>query len=84
LKNEISLLYEEIYDKKIGSLNGVLVAKNGDKSLDIMKNDITDSYAKGKITEIHYNILNEKISKAVNDNTSKGNKDIQFIKRTPV
>ena len=48
-----------------------------------MKNDITDAYAKGKISELHYNILNEKISKAANDK-NKRNKNIQVVKRTPV
>jgi hypothetical protein len=30
--------------------------------LDKIKDDITDAYAKGKITEQHYSLLNERIS----------------------
>ena len=55
MKNEISMLYEKIYKKRIDSLNG-----KGD--LDAVKNDITSAYAEGKINELHYNLINEKIS----------------------
>jgi YVTN family beta-propeller protein len=54
LNNTISVLYEEIYKKKIDLLNG--------KDLDKIKDEINDSYAKGKISEQH-NLLNEKINK---------------------
>ena len=67
LKDEISLIYKEIYDKKINSLNDGL-GKDSDKFLDSITNDLTNAYAIGIISEIHYNILNKKISKIVNDN----------------
>jgi YVTN family beta-propeller protein len=55
LNNKTSVLYEEIYKKKIDLLNG--------KDLDKVKGEINDSYAKGKISEQHYKLLNEKINK---------------------
>ena len=59
LKNEISMIYEEIYKKKIDSLKG----KNANGILlDGVKENIKDAYAKGKINEQHYKLLNEKIS----------------------
>jgi uncharacterized membrane protein len=54
LNNKISVLYEEIYKKKIDLLNG--------KDLNKVKDEINDSYAKGKISEQHYKLLNEKLS----------------------
>ena len=64
LKNEISTLYEEIYKKKIGLLNGK--DTNG-ALLDKIKDEINDSYAKGKISEQHYKLLNEKLSDSKNN-----------------
>jgi uncharacterized membrane protein len=57
LKSEISVVYEEIY-KKIDSLNGK--DSNG-IILDKVKDTIKDAYAKGRISEQHYQLLNEKI-----------------------
>jgi YVTN family beta-propeller protein len=51
LKNEISILYEEIYNKKIESL--IYKDSNG-TLLDEVKNDIKDAYAKGKISELYF------------------------------
>lgn len=61
LKTEISILYEEIYKKRIDSSNGNAVL------LDEVKDDIKDAYAKERLSEKHYELLNEKIS----DSTSK-------------
>jgi YVTN family beta-propeller protein len=59
LKNKISILYEEIYRKRIDSING----KNSNGiSLDKIKDDVKEAYAKGNINEQHYDLLNEKIS----------------------
>jgi YVTN family beta-propeller protein len=58
LNNTLSILYEEIYKKKIDLLNGK--GTNG-ALLDKIKDDINDSYAKGKINEQHYKLLNEKL-----------------------
>ena len=52
LKNEISTLYEQVYKKRIDLLNGKLDSSriNG-TILDNIRNDITDAYANGKLTE---------------------------------
>jgi YVTN family beta-propeller protein len=62
LKNEISVLYEEILGRKIDSLNKGIVDLDNEKMLDDIKNQVTEVYAKGKITDTHYNLLNKKIS----------------------
>jgi YVTN family beta-propeller protein len=69
LKNETSILYEEILGRKIDSLNKRIVDTNNEKILHDIKNDITEVYAKGKITETHYNLLNKKISDYEKRNT---------------
>jgi uncharacterized membrane protein len=61
LKNEISIFYEEAYKNRIDSLNGKVDREKDMKLLDALKDDITYAYAKGKITEQHYNLLKEKI-----------------------
>jgi YVTN family beta-propeller protein len=70
LKNEISRLYEEVYKNKIYSLNGKFDSSSNGIQLDKIKNDISDAYAAEKITEQHYNLLNEKISDYKNNNKS--------------
>jgi hypothetical protein len=62
LKNEISLLYEEIFKKRIDSLNGKINDENITRSLTEIKEDIEDAYSKEKVNEKHYNLLKEKIS----------------------
>ncbi len=58
LNNTISILYEEIYKKKIDSLNG----KNSNRIfLDDVKENIKDAYAKGKLSEQHYKLLIEMV-----------------------
>jgi YVTN family beta-propeller protein len=64
LNNKISVLYEEIYKKKIGLLNG---KDTNVALLTKIKEDINDSYAKGKISEQHYKLLNEKLSNNKNN-----------------
>jgi YVTN family beta-propeller protein len=60
LKEEISVLYEEIYNKRLHSL--IDISGRANKELfNRIKDDITDAYAKGKITEIHYELLTKKI-----------------------
>jgi uncharacterized membrane protein len=59
LKDETSILYELTYKNKINSLNG---GENNRIEWDEIKDDITDAYAEGKITEQHYNLLKEKIA----------------------
>ena len=64
LKNDISIQYEEFYKKRIDSLNGGKLDQNSNDYailLDKIKNDIIDAYAKGKINELHYTLLANKI-----------------------
>ena len=60
LKDEISILYQEIFMKKIDSMDD-------DKEIDLslklkLVREIKDSFSKGKLTELHYNMLMNKIS----------------------
>jgi hypothetical protein len=48
LKKEISILYEEIFKKRIDSLNN-LPENDKAKLLDKIKDDISDAYSKEKI-----------------------------------
>ena len=52
LKNEISLVYQEIFKKRINSLRGSpeVNVKLRQVKLAKLKEDITDAYSKGKIT----------------------------------
>ncbi len=69
LKNETSILYEEILGRKIDSLNKGIGDTDNEKILNDIKTEITEVYAKGKITETHYNLLNKKISDYEKRNT---------------
>jgi YVTN family beta-propeller protein len=57
LKNEISNTYQKIFKKRIESLTDP-----NTEAINKIKNDIRDAYSDGKITELHYNLLNEQIS----------------------
>ena len=70
IKNEISMLYEEIYDKKISSLNDILHKIKNGKFPDIVENDVSDAYAKRKINDQHYHLLKEKLSKVTKTDDS--------------
>jgi YVTN family beta-propeller protein len=90
LKNEISVLYEEIHRKRIDSLNGRYDIHNG-KLLDQIKYDIEDAYAKGKITDQHYKLLNKKIESSETTSDNKTNQDnvgtankTHISKRSPI
>jgi YVTN family beta-propeller protein len=61
LKKEISVLYEEIFKKRIDSLNN-LPENDKVKLSDEIKDDISDAYSKEKISELHYTLLKEKLS----------------------
>ena len=61
LKDEVSILYQEILKKKIESLS-VLLKKENKKQFKKIKEEIEDAHSKGKINELHYNLLNKKIS----------------------
>ena len=62
MKNETSVLYEEIYKKKIDTINKYRDDSTRREFLNNIKDDITDAYAKGKLTDQHYTLLNAKIS----------------------
>ena len=71
LKKEISVIYEKINRKRIDKL-----MESSDSGLDLaihvdkIKEDIENAYSEGKITELHYNLLNERIAKVTsNDDT---------------
>ena len=60
LKDEISILYQEIFMKKIDSMDD---NKEIDLSLKLkLVREIKDAFSKGKLTELHYNLLINKIS----------------------
>jgi hypothetical protein len=61
LKKETSILYQDIFKKKIDSLNNVPEKDKG-KLLGEIKDDISDAYSKEKISELHYTLLKEKLS----------------------
>jgi DNA-binding beta-propeller fold protein YncE len=59
LNHEISILYQEIFMRKIDILDN----KEIDLQLKLkLVKDIKDAYSKGKLTELHYNMLINKIS----------------------
>jgi YVTN family beta-propeller protein len=61
LKSEISVVYREIFKKRIES------TVNPDaEAINRIKNDITDAYSTGKISELHYGLLSEQISDILN------------------
>jgi YVTN family beta-propeller protein len=64
LNNEVSVLYEGIYQNRIDSINELIQPDSNRKRelLNNVKKRITDAYAKGKITEQHYCLLKEKIA----------------------
>jgi len=69
LKKEVSSLYEDIYNKKLTLSNSTIHTTNSSNLNDI-KEEISNAYAKGKITEQHYNLLMEKASDLRNTQNS--------------
>jgi hypothetical protein len=67
-KNEISMLYKEIYDKKIYLLIDTLYNSGDDGELLVtVEKDIIDIYAEGKLNDQHYQFL-KKLSKLIKPN----------------
>ena len=58
-------------NSKIASLYNDGKLDNDIISLNQIRKGISDSYSKGKISELHYNLLNKKIQSLVNINTNK-------------
>jgi uncharacterized membrane protein len=84
LKNETSILYERAYKNKIDSLNGKADGQNNRVELDEIKNEITDAYAEGKISEQHYNLLKEKIANFSDTGRTNYSTHQREYKRSPI
>jgi len=93
LKSETGVLYEEIHRKRIDSLNSPAIKHNSkdDRLMTKIRHDIDEDFAKGKITEQHYNLLNKKIESFVNmnenktsDNKLQGANKTRITKRSPI
>ena len=90
INNDTIINVREIYDNRIDSLNGKHDTRKR-RLLDRVKDEITHVYAKGRINEQHYNLLNKKIESFVNTNNYKtsdnilGNTDkTRVTKRSPL
>ena len=63
LKNETSVLYYGIFKKRIDSLSEPFTGNvNREDLLHMKKEDIIDAHSKGTITQLQYNLLNERIT----------------------
>ncbi len=62
LKNEISIFYEKIFKKTIDSMNS-LEENDRVKLLSEINDDISDAYSEEKISELHYSLLKERLTK---------------------
>jgi YVTN family beta-propeller protein len=61
LIEEVSVKYREVFKNEINSLNNQSPTNNENKSIEL-KNSLDDSFAAGKINEVQYNLLKEKLS----------------------
>lgn len=63
-----------------------VVERDKEKELNVLKDHIEDAYAKGKISEQHYNLLNKKIESFVNTNKNKllAANETHIMKRSPI
>jgi YVTN family beta-propeller protein len=62
LKDEVSALYQQIYNKRIESLDNLSAEKEKIKTMKVIKEDIADAFAKSKLNELHYTLLKEAVS----------------------
>jgi hypothetical protein len=70
IKNEISILYDKIFRKRIDDLlNDASKKGTTEKQLDKIKTELEYAYSEGKLNEKHYNLLNKKISDYENSNS---------------
>ena len=90
LVDDISISYQEIFKKEIDSFTH-LSKKGKEKELNEIKDNIEESYAKGKISEQHYNLLDKKMESFVNTNKNKtsdnkleGANETCITKRSPI
>ena len=75
LKNEISVLYERIYKKSVNKLkqsSSPIGDLNRMSQRDEIKEDIENAYSEGKLSELHYNLLKEKIVMMTSKNNERG------------
>ena len=61
MKNEISVLYQELHKKNIDSSNQS-PEKLDVKELNNILSEIEDAYAKGKLNELHFTLLKDRIA----------------------
>ena len=61
MKNEISVLYQELHKKNIDSSNQS-PEKLDVKELNNILSEIEDAYAKGKLNELHFTLLKDRIT----------------------
>lgn len=65
LKKEISVLYEEIFENEIDSLNENLDRdRSGEIQLDRITKEVNDAYIKDRINSDHYSVIRNEISLA--------------------
>jgi YVTN family beta-propeller protein len=90
LVNDISINYREIFKKEINSFTR-LSERDKEKELNEIKDNIEESYAKGKISDQHYNLLNKKIESLMSTNENKINDNklgdadkTRIMKRSPI
>jgi polyribonucleotide nucleotidyltransferase len=67
LKNETSLLYEKIFRNRINSVYNQSNKEFIEKQLNKIEDDVEKAYSEGKISELHYNLLNANISQFKNN-----------------
>jgi YVTN family beta-propeller protein len=68
LKNEISIAYYTILKKRIESLGSVFeTATEREATIGMIKEDISESYSKDQLIKLHYDLLNEKVSKTIKE-----------------
>lgn len=65
MKNEISVLYQELHKKNIDSSNPS-PEKFDVKELNNILSEIEDAYAKGKLNELHFTLLKDRIAQYKN------------------
>lgn len=75
LKHEMSVLYQEIFNKKIDSLKDFHDSEVEINKIDLIKHDLNDAFSKEKLNEKHYNLLKERILELDKNNKGNNNND---------
>jgi len=70
LKEELSVLYQEILNKRIDVLDEAPSNEIREEYFEAIKQDIEDAYSKSKINELHYKVLVARISDITNNRKS--------------